>query len=594
MGATNTFKPRLTINPIPNPQTAAAQEAAAAAAAAGQPTAAVVAAAAAAGGINRTRPAPRVLTVPILASRNHSMQHQQAQQAEQPVGSVPGGTAWGSPGQGSLASVVVAATASTAATKPMPSTSWAAVSAAGAAATAAAATAGAASVFPPPSSDALEWPTLGGLDGAGPSVAAGELDDSSSGGGEGPGHAAVQRTGSGVSQNGGPATMAEQLARAHSSSDHRGAAAKPGRKLLPLSSPGKTVKSLGKAVVVPIISAPPPPPPAVPAVAAEAKAVEAASSRGVDALESGMSLLGVGRDAGRRGVGLAAPPPPPPPPPPSQFAPQDDPVVKLAARLGPPPGFNVPVGGTSAAPPPNGPALARSKKVRRVEVPSHAASTVAAQLQGMAMPKSLLFLVAYAHPCCPPPSKSAPRKAVENRSLMLPAVHTLLFPVPSQQIAPPPGFAAPHANGIGPSPPTESMSPVGDGGTQHAQQQQQGESYSPFSGPSSSNSLFGSGGSSGDLLAGAVLRHSGDVSGCPCHVPPHCFAPCLPPLVLNARQSPSLDPVLICKFCPCVCFCASTCQPCCCASTCQPISEHAFCHMCRAFPQGSASQLLGL
>lgn len=57
MGATNTFKPRLTINLIPNATTAAAQAAAAAAAAAGQSQSAIAAAAAAAaatGGLHRS------------------------------------------------------------------------------------------------------------------------------------------------------------------------------------------------------------------------------------------------------------------------------------------------------------------------------------------------------------------------------------------------------------------------------------------------------------------------------------------------------------------------------------------------------------
>jgi hypothetical protein len=68
MGATNTFKPRLTIHSIPNPQTAAAQAAAAAAAAAGQSQAQIAAAAAAAGGVSTTNHANGNATAPTATA----------------------------------------------------------------------------------------------------------------------------------------------------------------------------------------------------------------------------------------------------------------------------------------------------------------------------------------------------------------------------------------------------------------------------------------------------------------------------------------------------------------------------------------------
>ena len=275
MGATNTFKPRLTINLIPNAQTAAAQAAAAAAAAAGQPPAAIAAAAAAAGGISRALPertqqplqsqqqpqqqalpphhlsssssstsAPRVLTVPSAAipssagripSTSHGVMHHQDSingnggsygsygalqmsnistspgRVYPSGGSFSGGSIAGPPGMAPRGLWASAA----AQTGIMPTAAPPPV----------------AVPPPPPSENKQEWPTLAAPPSASTSGAGGGDNDDGSRG----------------ESSGRPPSMAEQLARAHSNvTDGKGT--KQIKKLLPLASPGKLKPLLGKSL----------------------------------------------------------------------------------------------------------------------------------------------------------------------------------------------------------------------------------------------------------------------------------------------------------------------------------------------------------
>jgi hypothetical protein len=302
MGATNTFKPRLTINLIPNAQTAAAQAAAAAAAAAGQTPAAIQAAAAAAGGISRQVPpppgsgsgapgpppyqhysqqqqqqqqpppppmgsAPRVLTIPASGMRtasHGSLQHQDSGRNSSDYGGGGGGGYNGggyggggngnynemdSPGRGGYSggyqqqhhhqhrhhhNELDHQEQQQHAGPSPPRGLWASAAAAGANAP----TPSANAVPPPPPSDKQEWPTLA----AAPSNASTTTTSNITTAGGGDGEA--------ISGGGGlnrMPSMAEQLARAHSNPAEAKAARQP-KKLLPLSSPGKTLKTLGKAI----------------------------------------------------------------------------------------------------------------------------------------------------------------------------------------------------------------------------------------------------------------------------------------------------------------------------------------------------------
>lgn len=195
MGATNTFKPRLTIHQIPNAQTAAAQAAAAAAAAAGHSQAQITAAAAAAGGISRPVGMPqRPSSGLFLEAHSPTNQHDTASMNNDNAPSI------------------VAPLGTTA--------SWAAVSAAQ-------------SMPPPPPppppavpspANVVEWPELAGVSG----MSAAQADDSSS-------YGRVEI----------PTTMAEQLAKAHTAPKQT-ARAQPAKKLLPLASPAK-LKPLTRA-----------------------------------------------------------------------------------------------------------------------------------------------------------------------------------------------------------------------------------------------------------------------------------------------------------------------------------------------------------
>lgn len=241
MGATNTFKPRLTINLIPNAATQAAQAAAAAAAAAGQPASAITAAAAAAGGISRAASGqqaapgvtpPRVLTISMADMRSQSG-GVPAQRQESGTGG-----ALVSPRQGPGGPAAATAAAVPAGLGPYPSTAAPAPAPRGLWATAAAGgTASSAPVGnPPPPSDNQEWPTLASTPrnnagGGGSQVKEDSAEALSLGATEG-----LHRAPS----------MAEQLAKAHSN-PAEAKAARQAKKLLPLTSPGK-LKPLGKAV----------------------------------------------------------------------------------------------------------------------------------------------------------------------------------------------------------------------------------------------------------------------------------------------------------------------------------------------------------
>eukprot|EP00887_Chlorella_sp_A99_P001407 scaffold8.g1407.t1 len=285
MGAHNTFKPRLTINPIPNAATAAAHAAATAAVAAGQPPAAVTAAAAAAGGVSRPAGlqaahagggAPRVLTVPISALSRNVGQRQRPPPppppatAAPPVGSpedehrqldaAASSSPWGSPAvRGGLAAAAGPAPPAAAGAQHPPrtssGTSWASISAAPPSTPPAASSLGVAerpAAPPPPRTDAEQWPTLGGspaaLAAAASSVASPQQEDSGEAGAPGPGRLGpmLQRAPSGPTG----ATMAEQLARAASHLQGRDRDVHRPKKLLPLSSPAK-LKPLGKAPSLP-------------------------------------------------------------------------------------------------------------------------------------------------------------------------------------------------------------------------------------------------------------------------------------------------------------------------------------------------------
>jgi hypothetical protein len=326
MGATNTFKPRLTINLIPNAQTAAAQAAAAAAAAAGQNSAAIQAAAAAAGGISRHVPpppgstsaggivgasgphpyqqqqqqqfsqqqmgppppplstAPRVLTIPASGrtSSHGSLHHQDSRHSgDYGVGSggaynTTGGSSssggyngsnyggnyggeMDSPGRGYSGYQAYHAhhhhhhahhhnefDTSQEHHYPGPSPPrglWASAAAAGAAAPPPSAMQPPNAVPPPPPSDKQEWPTLAAAPSNASSATITITTTATTAAGEG-GSAPSEGSSSAL---GRMPSMAEQLARTHSNPGEAKTARQP-KKLLPLSSPGKTLKTLGKAV----------------------------------------------------------------------------------------------------------------------------------------------------------------------------------------------------------------------------------------------------------------------------------------------------------------------------------------------------------
>lgn len=239
MGATNTFKPRLTINLIPNAATAAAQAAAAAAAAAGQPPAAIAAAAAAAGGINRlVGPPTKVLTVPNSSSTSTQSHDPLGYQREVTSGSSWGAIAAGGSDLAASAALVPAHLQSGNAmlgshSHVAPKGMWAA--AVGAPASGGSSLTGIPPPRgppPPPPSDNQEWPTLASAPSA-PGVEKEVVDESSH-----------TDTNEGLAR---APSMAEQLARAHSN-PQEGRLLRAPKKLLPLSSPGK-LKPLGKAVV---------------------------------------------------------------------------------------------------------------------------------------------------------------------------------------------------------------------------------------------------------------------------------------------------------------------------------------------------------
>ena len=235
MGATNTFRPRLTINSIPNAATAAAQAAAAAAVAAGQPRAAIEAAAAAAGGVDRAQYQPtsgtqstaptttRILTIPASSLRastsNKTSQMQQGwQQQNDGYSSAASSDSGTSPNRGQSEVIAIPA--------PPPKSQWRPVGGSEShgsdqflSSTAV--------IPPPPPSDKQEWPTL----------APGKVETS---------RTSIDKDASPAQNKGeiGRAmSMAEQLAKSHSTQSEP----KPRtKKLVSLSSPGK-MKPLGKA-----------------------------------------------------------------------------------------------------------------------------------------------------------------------------------------------------------------------------------------------------------------------------------------------------------------------------------------------------------
>lgn len=442
MGATNTFKPRLTINLIPNPQTAAAQAAAAAAAAAGQNSAAIQAAAAAAGGINGNIPpppgsgsgssgnavgapgshpyqqqvqqqqqqqpqqqqfsqqqqpqqqqqqqgpppaplntAPRVLTIPASGrTASHGSLHQQDSRNSGDYGSVSGGaynnSAGGNSGGGSVGGGgggYVGGYGSGGGNYggemdspgrvysghqayhhhhqhqhhhnefdnfqeqhhyPGPSPPkglWASAAAAGAAA---APMQPSNAVQPPPPSDKQEWPTLA----ATPSNASSIITTTTTASGE------VRAAPEGSSRTlGRMPSMAEQLARTHSNPAEAKTARQP-KKLLPLSPPGKTLKTLGKAS--PLVQQPRPASP----VDSQFYPRDASSSGGLGGGDDGGGVGAIGQGIVELNLGSTATTTAssgllggasildpqsimPKPPPPSGAA------GGAAAPRGPPPGF---------------------------------------------------------------------------------------------------------------------------------------------------------------------------------------------------------------------------------------------------------------
>jgi hypothetical protein len=336
MGAHNTFKPRLTINVIPNAATTAAQAAAQAAVAAGGTPLQVAAAAAAAGGVNRQATqgsqqqqqqqqqvggvaaaqaaAPRVLTIPASLLRGGQgrgqqqsqqqpiLQQQLSQQQQQHADDAPGSSTWGPPGH--------ASPLATAASFSPPK--WPA------------------RPVPPPINDTA-WPSLGGGGGDPPLSREHSLSDAREGAGEGPGMGRVGSTG---------ITMAEQLARSHStggSVSRQGS----GKTLLPLSSPGKQLKSLGKAVM-PRAPSPPPPPPlqtveAAPLQLANGHATQPSVAGMMDSLSlgNGLEQQQQQQESMLEGLGESM----------SALTPAMDLLVSRPPQLGsrgPPPGFNAP------------------------------------------------------------------------------------------------------------------------------------------------------------------------------------------------------------------------------------------------------------